>query len=85
MESTMSCRQLIDALADDTAATLELGERKRCGLHLANCPRCVDYRREYRETVRLTKLDRTSSPDVAAPIPAEIVDAILAATTRRPH
>ena len=81
----MSCRQLIDALADYTAATLELGQRKLCDEHLANCPRCVAYLRGYRETIRLTKLGSTASPDVAEPIPAEIVDAILAATTRRPR
>ena len=83
----MSCRQLIDALADYTAATLELGERKRCDVHLANCPRCVDYLRGYRETIRLTKLElgNTAGADGAEPIPIEIVDAILAATTRRPR
>jgi anti-sigma factor RsiW len=85
MESKMSCRQLIDTLAEYSAATLELGERERCDVHLASCARCVAYLRGYRETIRLTKVSGAPSTDVAEPMPAELVDAILAATTRRPR
>ena len=81
----MSCRQLIDALADYSAATLELGERERCDVHLANCAQCFAYLRGYYETIRLAKVSGAPSPDVAEPMPAELVDAILAATTRRPR
>jgi anti-sigma factor RsiW len=83
MESRMTCRQLIDALADYTAPTLDVGERERCDRHLANCPRCVAYLRGYLETIRLTKVGAAARTDAAEPMPADLVDAILAATTRR--
>jgi hypothetical protein len=41
--------------------------------------------RGYRETIRLTKVSGAPSTDAAEPMPAELVDAILAATTRRPR
>jgi anti-sigma factor RsiW len=85
MDATMSCRQLIDALADYTAATLELGTREQCDVHLAGCPRCAAYLRGYRETIRLIKVGSAASAEGAEAMPTELVDAILAATTRRPR
>ena len=86
MESRMTCRQVVDALAEYVAVTLEPGKRERCDVHLASCVRCAAYLRGYRETVRLIKLlGSASSTDAAEAMPAALADAILAATTRRPR
>ena len=81
----MSCRQVVDVLADYAAATLEPGERERCDVHLAGCAPCVAYLRGYCETIRLIKLGSSASTDAAEVMPAELVGAILAARTRRPR
>ena len=85
MGSRMTCRQMVDALADYVAVTLEPGKRERCDAHLASCAQCAAYLRGYRETIRLINLGSAASADAAEAMPAELVDAILAATTRRPR
>jgi anti-sigma factor RsiW len=77
----MSCRRLIDSLADYVAVTLEDRERGAFEAHLAHCHTCVDYLRGYRETIRLTKNACAPSDDAAQAMPAALVDAILAAST----
>lgn len=78
----LTCRELIDFLADYLDGGLEQDSRAAFEAHLAACPRCVDYLASYRETVRLGK--RACDPDAELPadVPAELVDAILASRRR---
>lgn len=82
MEDTMSCRRLIDSLADYVAGTLEVREREVVEAHLVRCRTCVDYLRGYRQTIRITKDVCAPREGVAEAMPTELVDAVLGATTK---
>lgn len=77
----LTCRELIEFLSAYVEGELAADERARFDAHLAECPYCVDYLHGYRESVRLGKaaLADESIPD---DVPAELVDAILAARRR---
>ena len=53
---TLSCRELIEFLADYLEAGLPPAEHAAFEAHLALCPDCVTYLASYRETIRLGKL-----------------------------
>ena len=74
----MTCRQLTAFLHDYVAGTLPPRKRAAFEGHLADCPACIEYLRGYRETIRLAK-DSTAVDDPQAPMPPELVDAIVAA------
>lgn len=75
----MTCRELIDFLADYLDGTLPAGERSVFEQHLRVCPQCVDYLNAYRTTVRLEKLACSEKPDAPMPMPEGLKQAILAA------
>ena len=77
----LTCKELIEFLADYVEGELAADERTRFDAHLAVCPHCVDYLHGYRESVRLGQaaFAEGSIPDA---VPAELVDAILAARRR---
>jgi anti-sigma factor RsiW len=74
----MTCRDIIEFLADYAAGTVTAEERTIFEAHLAICPPCVAYLRTYQATVQLgkTALSETQKSD---PIPEELVAAIVAA------
>jgi len=80
----MTCRQLVDFLAEYVADGLEVSERTAFAAHLADCPACADYVRSYRDTIALAKdaAVRDDEAAVAAMAP-ELVDTILDAAARR--
>ena len=49
----LTCRELIEFLADYVEGELRADERARFDAHLAVCPHCVDYLHGYRESIRL--------------------------------
>jgi anti-sigma factor RsiW len=75
----LSCRELIDFLAAYLDGELAPERRRSFDSHLSGCPSCVDYLASYRETIRLGKM--ACAPDAALPadVPAELIDAIIAA------
>jgi len=77
----LTCQELIEFLADYVEGELAADERTRFDAHLAVCPHCVDYLHGYRESVRL---GQAAFADGSIPddVPAELVDAILAARRR---
>ena len=79
----LTCRELIEFLAQYLDGELSAGERERFDGHLAACPSCRDYLASYRETIRLGQ--RACAPEADAPegVPAELVEAILATRPRR--
>jgi anti-sigma factor RsiW len=80
---TLSCRELIEFLADYLDAALPPAQQAAFEAHLALCPDCVDYLASYRETIRLGKLAFSPDPELPEDVPAELIDAILAARERR--
>ena len=76
----ITCRELIDFLADYVDDMLPPRERSVFEEHLAVCADCQNYVESYRRTIKLEKL-ALSRPDdeVPAEVPKDLVRAILAA------
>ena len=82
----LSCRELVEFLADYLDGALPAPNRERFEEHLRACPACVDYLDSYRETMRLTaEAWQACGPedDVSEDVPEELVRAVLAARPRR--
>jgi anti-sigma factor RsiW len=80
MESTVTCREFVEFLAEYLAGRLPPGRSATFDAHLAECPSCLRYTRTYRQTIRLGQ-DAFRCPDerVPAGVPEDLVRAILAA------
>lgn len=79
-EIRMTCRELVDFLMDYLDGKIPTAERQRFEAHLSECDWCVEYVRQYRETIKLGKSAlRPSDQPVPAEVPEELVQAILAA------
>jgi anti-sigma factor RsiW len=80
----LTCREVVDFLADYLAGELEPDTRAVFEQHLAGCPACVAYLRTYAETIRLAKAACQTPDDPVAPeVPDELLRAILAARQGR--
>ena len=80
----MTCRELIEFLADYLSGELPAEERRLFEEHLAECPDCVAYLKTYEATIRLGKDAFSSVQDTGcADAPEELVAAILAARRRQ--
>ena len=75
----MTCRDVIEFLADYCEGALAESERALFEAHLAKCRDCVAYLNTYRQTMVLEK--QTCDDDAArvSEMPAGLVRAILAA------
>jgi anti-sigma factor RsiW len=80
---TLSCRELIEFLADYLDDALPAAERAAFEAHLAVCPYCVDYLASYRETIHLGRQALAEKAEALEEIPVELLDAILDARKRR--
>jgi anti-sigma factor RsiW len=79
----MTCREFTDFLIDYVDGGLAPLERTTFDGHLAECPDCVTYLRNYEETIRLGKeVCKEEHDAVEDEVPEELVQAILAAKTR---
>ena len=80
----MTCRELIEFLADYLSGELPAEERRLFEEHLAECPACLTYLETYEATIRLGKDAFSSVQDTGcADAPEELVAAILAARGRQ--
>ena len=80
----MTCKQLTEFIAEYRAGALPPWERTEFEAHLAECPDCVRYLKTYDETVRLARGALGASDDpVPADVPEKLVQAILAARSKR--
>ena len=75
----ITCRQLIDFIADYVDGALDEVSREDFERHLGVCPSCRAYLASYRETMSLTKIAITDEPP--EDVPEELVRAILAHRT----
>jgi anti-sigma factor RsiW len=80
MEGTLSCRELVEFLAEYLAGRLPPAVLERFRAHLAGCPDCETYARTYAQAVRLGR-GAVLCPDEALPedVPADLLRAVLAA------
>lgn len=77
----LTCQEVIDYLTEYLEGQLPAGEHARMDEHLAVCPECVAYLKNFRATIAVTK--HACEDDTAlAQIPEELVQAILAARSR---
>jgi anti-sigma factor RsiW len=75
----LSCREVIEFLAAYLDDELAPEQRAAFEIHLSLCPYCVDYLATYRETIHLGKQAIAGEAETREEVPAELVDAILAA------
>jgi anti-sigma factor RsiW len=80
----MTCREVVEFLADYLSGGLPAAQRATFEEHIAECKACVAYLRSYERSVKLTR-GAFKGPECEPPpeIPEELVDAILAARKRR--
>jgi anti-sigma factor RsiW len=80
----LTCREVVDFLTDYLAGALHAEQRREFEAHLAECDDCLVYLSQYEQTVALGKaaFERPDEP-AAGHVPAELVEAILAARRRR--
>ena len=74
----MTCRDVIEFLADYFEGALAESECALFEAHLAQCRDCVAYLNTYRQTVLLGK-QAFADESKAGAVPVELVSAILAA------
>jgi predicted anti-sigma-YlaC factor YlaD len=75
----LTCRELVDFLAEYLDGTLALARRALFEAHLARCSECVAYLRSYAETVRLA---RSVCTDPGAPLPPDVPEDLVRAILR---
>lgn len=71
----MTCREFADFVMDYFDGQLADGTRSRFDEHLAVCPDCVQYLRQYRDTVHAGQA--AFDDELPATIPNDLVQAIL--------
>ncbi len=84
MDPFITCKELIEFLADYLDGELPAPERREFDRHLAVCPSCVNYLETYKGTIALGRA-ALCDPDEAPPkeVPEDLIKAILA-TRKRP-
>lgn len=84
----MTCRDVIEFLADYLSGELKPEERDLFLEHLDACPPCVAYLETYEQAITLCKCT-LKPPDDLPPVPEELIQAILASRPQpggeRPH
>jgi len=79
----MTCKEIIEFLADYLDGTLPWRQRLSFHVHLLFCQHCRQYLASYATTVRVTKSLGGQTEQTVEDIPDELVRAILSA--RRPR
>ena len=74
----LTCQEVLDYLTEYLEGNLPAGEHARLDEHLAVCPECVAYLKNFRATIAATRRACEDDPALA-PIPEELVRAILSA------
>lgn len=76
----LTCKEFIDFLDDYAEGAQEGAVRAEFERHMAACPPCAEYLREYLETIRLAKTCcDPRARDAKANAPEPLIRAILAA------
>lgn len=75
----LTCKQLIEALADYVDGRLSLSRRFAVMVHLFCCGHCREYLHEYRTTI---KASRESMTHLEEPHPVEVPDDFVQAVLK---
>jgi anti-sigma factor RsiW len=75
----MTCRELVEFLADYLAGELAPEVRRVFEAHLADCPECATYLRGYADAIRLARACAEADDAVPPEVPERLVRAIAAA------
>ena len=78
----MTCRELVEFLADYLAGQLAPEVRRVFEIHLGDCPECATYLRGYADAIRLARASAEADDAVLAEVPERLVRAIVAARQR---
>ena len=78
----MTCREFTDFLVDYFEAKLPRRVAEEFADHLAVCPTCRTYLRNYRVTIELAR-DSAARDEIPDDVPDELVEAVLV-SRRRP-
>jgi anti-sigma factor RsiW len=74
----LSCRELIDLLAEYRTDTLDPETNHQAETHLLNCSACVEYLRTYEQTIRLAKSALHSPSRATADVDTLVQEILLA-------
>ena len=74
----LSCRELIDLLAEYRTDTLGPETNRQAETHLLNCSACVEYLRTYEQTIRLAKSALRSPSGATADVDTLVQEILLA-------
>ncbi len=78
----MTCRELVEFLADYFEGDLGPEARRVFEIHLGDCPECATYLRGYADAIRLARASAETDDAVLAEVPERLVRAIVAARQR---
>jgi anti-sigma factor RsiW len=79
----MTCREFVEFLWRYIDNDLAPGEPSTFDAHLARCPQCVRYLRQYQATIRTGKGAVVASDNVVpAEVPEDLIQAILRSLTK---
>ena len=79
----MTCRDATDFLADYVGGTLTAAVHTTFEYHLERCPNCRTFLAQYRATIQAGCF-ACDDPRVAAALPEDLIQAILAAIRAEP-
>ena len=74
----LSCRELINLLAEYRTNTLDPETNRQADTHLLSCSACVEYLRSYEQTIRLVKNVLRSPSGAADDMDAFVQEILLA-------
>jgi hypothetical protein len=74
----LSCRELIDLLAEYRTEALDPEINRQAETHLLSCSACVEYLRSYEQTIRLAKSALRSPSGGAEDVDALVQEILLA-------
>jgi anti-sigma factor RsiW len=77
MSELITCRELVDLLADYLASEVDEEQRGAVNAHLAACPSCVLYLKGYQEAVRLSRAAFAPDDPVPDDVPEDLIRAVL--------
>ncbi len=72
----MACQELVELVTDYVDGALAAGDRARFEAHLADCPGCTEYVRQFEQTTRL--VGRLAAGDAAPPVSPALLAAFRA-------
>ena len=79
----LSCRQVLEFLADYVGRSLSESEREEFDRHLIRCASCRAYLASYETTITLARAALRSEEAIVQDAPEELIEAVLAVTSKQ--